>query len=95
MVTVKFGIDICQILDDGNPVDVGTKLGVLFYLNCQKTFPSSYATDSQVSSIGVSFQHYYVSEEREQKLLEHVHSDVCGKIQIPSLGEGYYFSYLH
>ena len=38
----KTGNGTCQILDDGNLVGVGTKFGELFYLNCQKTFSSSY-----------------------------------------------------
>ena len=43
--TVKFESDTCQVLDDGNLVGVGIKFGDLFYLNCEKAFPSLYVTD--------------------------------------------------
>ena len=45
--TVKFESDTCQVLDDGNLVGVGIIFEDLFYLNCEKAFPSSYVTDVQ------------------------------------------------
>ena len=45
----KFGSGTCQVLDDGNLVGVGIKLGDLFYLNCEKALPTTVVHMLQMS----------------------------------------------